>query len=870
LLEILSRDAGRALTLVSAPAGFGKTTLLGEWLRFASGDGRSVAWVSLDEWDNDPARFLTYLVGALTTIEEGIGEEVLASLRSPTLPPVEAMVGALVNDLAKLPREVSVVLDDYHAISSDDVHGIVSLLIERLPENAHLVVSGRTDPPLPLPKLRARDQMTELRASDLRFTPEESAVFLGDVMGLALPKEDVAVIDEVTEGWVAALQLAALSMREREDAPGFVEAFSGSNRHMLDFLAEEVLELQPEGVRQFLLRTSVLERMSAPLCDALTGRNDGQGMLERLERENLFVVALDDERRWYRYHHLFRDFLRGRLERESPELAGELHVGAADWYEDNGLISEAIGHAFSAPDHERAARLVERGIKDAWSRGEFPTVLRWLEALPTGAKRRRPRLFPEHAMALVLTGRPDDVEPLLREAEQLAETTAKRDRRFLLGSASAIRSWRARLRGDAPEAVELDRRALSLLPDEDLAQRSFAAVGLGEALRTTGDLAAADEAFAEAIEIGLAADHAYGTLSAMVWRARGQMEQGRLREAEDYFGRALRFASERGAGLLPAAGLVHIGKGALLYERNELEEAERELKRGIKLAERTKEVSNLVWGYVALSRVERARGDEEGAVGTGLEAERVARASGADLQVAIASSWMARLRLARGDVSEAATFVRERAAKADEATYAARLVERLAAARLHLARGGHQEALRLLEGPQEAAEAGGRTGDLIELLALRALALSAGNEKGLALSALARALSMAEPEGYVRTFADEGAPMAELLSATLQARQRDPSGAANGVSARYLAKLLAVLAQDAAVPAAADGLSGPLSERELEVLALVAAGKTNREIAQELFVSMGTVKTHINNIFRKLGARNRAQAIVRARQLDLY
>src|SRR5215204_4942386 len=371
LREALVRYEGRRLTLVSAPAGFGKTTLLSEWLEDRSGDGGSVVWLSLEEADNDPARFLAYLVTALrSALGEGIGEGVLASLRLPEFPPVEAVVGALINELANVRHEeVTIVLDDYHVIHSGPVHEATSFLLEHLPENVHLVISSRADPPIPLAKLRARDQVTEIRAAELRFTIEEASAFLKGVMGLTLSAADVAALEEVTEGWIAALQLAALSMRDREDVSGFVETFSGSNRHVLDFLAEEVLERQPEGMREFLLKTSVLERMNAPLCDALTGRNDGQQMLERLERENLFVIALDDERRWYRYHHLFADFLRGRLMRERPESTGELHLRASGWYEDNGHLPEAVGHALSAPDHDLAARLIEEGVEGAVERG---------------------------------------------------------------------------------------------------------------------------------------------------------------------------------------------------------------------------------------------------------------------------------------------------------------------------------------------------------------------------------------------------------------------------------------------------------------------------------------------------------------------
>jgi LuxR family maltose regulon positive regulatory protein len=869
LTKKLDPEVGRRLTLVSAPAGFGKTTLLGTWAEERAARGHPVAWLSLDGGDNDPARLLTYLVASLRTLEEGIGEAVLAALRSPEPPRSEALMAAVVNEMAALDSRLDLVLDDYHLIDSEGIHRIVSLLLERLPDGAHLIVSGRVDPSLPLAKLRARGQMAELGAADLAFTEEEAGSFLKGVMGLDPSAEDVAKLEGRTEGWIAGLQLAALSMRGREDASGFVEIFSGSHRDVLDFLAEEVLESQPEAVREFLLATSVLERMNAPLCDTLTGRGDGQDMLESVERENLFVVALDDERRWYRYHHLFTDFLRDRLERESPELAGELHLRASGWYEDNGLISGAIGHALSASNHELAARLIEQGIPAALRRGEFPTVLCWLEALPIEAKRHRPRLVPRHAVALTLTGRPDDVEPLLGEAEKIAQTTAKQDRRFLLGYAAAVRSWRARLRGEAPGAIEHARRALSLLPDEDLDQRSFAASNLGFALRITGDLVAADKALAEALKIARTADHTYGTLSTMVWRARVQMELGRLRQARDSFERALRFVAERGVGLLPAAGIAHIGIGALLYERDELEEAERELENGITLAERAREVGNLVWGYVTLSQTKRARGDEKGALEMACEAERVARGSGADLQLAIAVAWMTRLRIARGDLGGAAPSGQERAADgAAGNASAARYAHLLTSARLLLAEGRHREALGLLEEPRVETEASGRTGDLIDVLTLQALALWEGSNRERAVHTLADAMVLAEPEGYVRTFVDEGPPMAEILSGMLEAQKRgslDPP-----IPAGYLRKLFVVLERDSArTVEPVGGRPEPLSGREHEILQLVAAGKSNRRIASELFVSVGTVKTHLNNLYRKLGVRSRTQAVARARELKL-
>src|SRR5215204_7622930 len=418
LIEALMRDPGRKLTLVSAPAGFGKTMLLNKWLKSCEEGESSVVWLSLDEGDNDPTRFLSYLVAALRrSVDEEFGEGVLAALRSPETPRLEALTGALINEMADLSGEIAIILDDYNLVDSESVHGIVSFLLEHLPENAYLVIASRVDPPLPLSRLRARGQITEIGAAELAFTQEEAVAFLRGVMDLDLSTEEVATLEEATEGWIAGLQFAALSMRDRKDVSGFIESFSGSHRGVLDFLAEEVLESQPQHVREFLLRTSIRDGLTGPLCDALTDRSDGQEMLERLERDNLFVVALDEERRWYRYHPLFAEFLRDRLRRESPECVGELHLNASEWNERNGEVSSAIEHALSAGDHERAARLMERGIGHTWYRGEVATLLGWLGRLREAAMRDRPLLMVWYAAALLLTGRPEGAEVLLDEAE---------------------------------------------------------------------------------------------------------------------------------------------------------------------------------------------------------------------------------------------------------------------------------------------------------------------------------------------------------------------------------------------------------------------------------------------------------------------
>jgi LuxR family transcriptional regulator, maltose regulon positive regulatory protein len=875
LTATLEREAGRKLTLISAPAGFGKTALLVEWLK---GGGQPVAWLSLDEGDNDPVRFLSYLVAALKTTGEGFGEGVLAALRSPELPRMEAVLGVLVNELADLSEEIAVVLDDYHAIDSESVNGAVSFLLERLPESTHLVISSRVDPPLPLARLRARGQMTELHAGDLRFTPEEAAAFLRDVMGLELSADDVSVLEGVTEGWIAALQLAALSMRERtkKDISGFIRSFSGSHRDVFDFLAEEVLERQTENVQAFLVKTSILDSLSGPLCDALTGRDDGQHTLERLERENLLVVPLDDERVWYRYHHLFADFLRGRLERERPErLVRTLHLRASEWYEESAFVAEAVRHALSAGDHERAARLIERGGGQSWYRGEVVTLLGWLRKLSREAMLQRPLLMVWYAAVLMLVGHLESVESLLDEADrELREASGKEprsgaeesDHRRLLATATAVRSQYSRRLGDTPRAIEDARRALALLPEDNLEPRPFAAICLAEGYRAAGDLEAASVAFAEAGALGRAAGHDYVALSAMASQAHLQLAQGLLHEADGVLRHALGFATERGAELLPAVGSVRIGMGEICYEWDDLDTAARHLAEGVELAGRTGDVEILMWGHIALSQLRLARGDAEGALAAAREAERVAQNSGADHAIVDAAVWKARLHMMRGDLT-AATSEQERAAGMGDVRRYSRELERIGLARLLIARNEPDEALRLLEQLHETTRTADRK---IEVLALQALALQATGAKERATSTLAEALVFAEAEGYVRTFVDEGPQMAELLSGVLEAHQRGQLPSPGRVPAHYLRKLLVALERDASgaqVPAA--GLPEPLSERELEVLQLIAAGKSNRRIASELFVSVGTVKTHINNAYRKLDAHSRTQALARARELKL-
>jgi LuxR family transcriptional regulator, maltose regulon positive regulatory protein len=620
--------------------------------------------------------------------------------------------------------------------------------------------------------------------------------------------------------------------------------------------------------------------MSAALCDALTGRDDGQQMLERLEHDNLFVIALDDERRWYRYHHLFADFLRSRLQLGQPERIRELHRRAAEWYELNGWTSEAIRHALAAQEHDRAADLVERVARKMWNRGEVMTLLGWLEELPEKTRRRRPQLLLQYSAALLWVGRLDDVEPLVQEIERAVGVSEQvRDenlrtsadeplRRVLLGGVAATRSWHAYLKGEPHGAITLARRALELLPEADLELRAFAAFRLAEAYRTADDLEAASAAFADTAELGRAAGHDYLVLKAMSRQAKLQMVQGRLRKADHVLRRVLRFADERGGDSLPATGEVKVVVGELLYEWDELQAATRRLKEGIRLSERMGQFDTLVDGYVAFSRAEMAQGNTERALESAREANSLAQRSGAGEEIVEAAAWNARLHLTRNDLTAAGLELERIAGVPAVSVSVVRETAHIVRTRLTVARGEHEEALRLLEELRQSAEAARRTGKLIEILTLQALALWERSKREQAVGTLTRALALAEPEGYIRTFVDEGAPVGDLLSATLKARQRGHPDEIR-IPASYLAKLLAVLAQESAAPDVGEQLSEPLSERELEVLGLVAAGKSNGEIASSLFVSLSTVKTHINNLYRKLGARSRTQAIARARELDL-
>jgi LuxR family maltose regulon positive regulatory protein len=881
LSDRLSRGAESALTLASAPAGFGKTTLLAEWLAVAAADGRAVAWLSLDQRDNDPALFWTYLVAALKTAAPGVGAGAFSLLQPPE-PPGEAGLVTLLNDLDAISNDVVLVLDDYHVIDAREVQDAMAFLVEHLPPQIHLVIGSRTDPALPLARLRGRGELVEIRAADLRFTPGEAAAYLNGVMGLVLTARDVAALEGRTEGWIAALQLAALSMQGREDTAAFIAGFAGDDRYIVDFLAEEVLQRQPEHVQQFLLQTSILDRLCGPLCDAVTGQDGGKAKLAALERGNLFLVPLDDRRRWYRYHQLFADVLHARLRDEQPDEVFDLHRRASGWHERNGEPSEAIRHALAAGDFGRAADLVELAIPAMRRSRQEAAVLGWLELLPDEVVRVRPVLSVGFAGALLAGGEFEGVEARLRDAEQwLDEATGIRqgsqapaaemvvvddaEFRRLPAEIELYRAAQALARGDGPGTVRHARRALELSPADEHLGRASAAALMGLASWAGGDLEAGYSGYTECMAGLRRAGHIADTFGCAIALADIRRTQGRLGDAMRTYEQALLRAPQQGGSVLRGTADMYVGMSEIHRERDDLRAATQQLLRSQQLGEHIGLPQNRYRWQVAMARIREAEGDLGGALDLLNEAERL-YVGDFFPNVRPVPALRARVRVAQGELGEALGWARERGLSvADDLSYL-REFEHITLARVLLAvytaeraECSIQEATRLLERLLRAAEEGQRTGSVIEILVLQALAHQALDDIPAALASLRRAVTLAEPEGYVRIFADEGPPMASLLRAF----------AKQGIARNYVRRLLAAVNKTEDGTPAGQGLIEPLSARELDVLRLLGTDLDGPDIARELIVSLNTVRTHTKNVYAKLGVNNRRAAVRRARELGL-
>ena len=867
----LDEGLTRGLILACAPAGYGKTVLLADWARRS---GHPVAWLSLDAGDNDPARFWRHAVAALDRARPGIGERVAPLLGPPAPSSFQGLVTALINELAA--EEALLVLDDYHVIGSPQVHESLAFLAEHRPAGLRVALASRSDPPLALPRLRARGQLTEIREAELRFTPAEAGELLQHAAS-ALPEASVAALAARTEGWAAGLQLAALSLRGHEDAAAFVAAFTGSHRYILDYLAEEVLERQDSQLRTFLRETSVLERLSGPLCDAVTGREGSQALLEAAERAGLFLIPLDEVRGWWRYHHLFADLLRARLQEKQPGRVPQLHRNAAAWYAEHGLADDAISHAAAAGETAWAARIIEQHFDMVYNiRGEAATIHRWLSVLPAEVVRSRPRLLLAQAIMAATSGHVEVVEPLLDAvecappgwADEPFEPTAGVAASFLINVAALtalLRGYLAQLHGDAEATAAFAAQALAeSKPEERLpgaaAQRFLA---MAEWLR--GRRTEAERALASGVTGWREAGHL--TTTAVCWYdlALVRRAQGRLDAAALTCEQALDSLVTSGRPL-PAAGPSRVGLAEIAYQRDELDLALRHATEGIALSRQFVHTTPLAGGLATLAMIRQATGDPAGALEAITEAGQASPGPVGLLNPVPALR--ARLLLAQGNLPGAARFPQENGLRPDDEPQYARESGHLVLARVLLAQDRPGQALALLDRLHAAAKAQDRTGSLIETGALRALALAATGDGAGAVTTLAEAILLACPQGYVRVFADEGPPMAALLG-RLIAAQRTGQAAA-GVPLGYLARLQRAFGPGRPGPDPAPaGIVDPLTSRELEVLEMLAAGRSNQAIASDLVVTLDTVKKHVGHVLAKLGAANRTEAVARARELSL-
>jgi LuxR family maltose regulon positive regulatory protein len=866
LLERLDAHPTGRLTLLCAPAGYGKTTVAAEWI----GRAPAVGWVSLDDGDNDPTRFWRYVGAALRrarpdlpvelSMPSGGGGHVAASTVATTV------ANALDTD-----DEVVLVLDDYHVIDAADVHASVVVFLEHVPPSVHVVISSRADPPLPLARLRANGHLTELRARDLRFTGDEAADLLAAAVDHDLPPQAIAVLADRTEGWAAGLHLAALSLQQRRDVAGFVDTFSGSNRFVLDYLAEEVLNTQPEQLRTFLLETSVAERLSGPLCDAMTGRADSQDLLETIEQANLFLVPLDDERRWWRYHHLFADLLQARLARERPDRPRVLHAAAADWFESNGDIHDAIRHALRGDDAPRAATLLTRHFDVLLHRNEDATVTRWLDNLPTDIVASRASLQLARGFLAVHRGDIDAIETAATAAEQTTATDGDVATGMLADTDAAVtvlRAGRAYLRGDAAATVELARDALETLRDGHWMLRSFAQWRLAIGAWLTGDLAEAEDAF-------VAWMHDWrirGDPNVAVWchfyRGQVQHARGQLNEARRTYEQALAVS---GAG--PTSGPALVGLAEVAYQRGDLATAEARLAEGLRHCRQLGHGPPQVAALALQARLCHAAGDTRGAMDALREADAVGVSHGAVSLLNPAATTRAWITLSSGDPAEVARLAAQHPRPA-EITYATE-PDCLIEARTLLTCDQAAAALTLLERLDGLAVAQQRMTSVIEIRVLRARAHDALGDRPRTLDTLRSALALAAPEGFVQVFVDEGPPIATLLAAMTTTTSAARELAEAGLPLSHVERVLGGF-DDAGLevggrPARTtiDALITPLTDRETEVLALLAAGRPNRAIASELFISLDTVKRHVTHIFDKLGTHNRTEAAATARALGL-
>jgi LuxR family transcriptional regulator, maltose regulon positive regulatory protein len=858
--RLTDRLSGQAqLTLIAAPAGFGKTSVLTEWLTTLGVDSR-VAWVSLDERDNDNDLFWRYVISALDRAAPGVGTAALKLLASPSAP-LDATVATLINDLDAASTRIVLVLDDYHVIENAAIQTGMELLLGSLPANIRLVLASRADPALPLARLRSRGELIELRAADLRFRPEESAEYLSEVMGIHLRDDDVETLGDRTEGWIAAIQLAALSMQGRDDAADFIAGFAGDDRYVVDYLVEEVLERQPNAVRRFLLETSILSVLTGDLCDAVTGESGGSDTLEALERANLFVVPLDDHRESYRYHHLFAEMLRARLLNELPERVGELHLRASKWFEQHGQTTEAIGHAIEGGSFDRAAEMIAAAMPVMQQNRQETTLVRWHEMLPAEIVRTHPALSIGFAGSLMSAGKTDGVDALLLDAEAAIGGTSDQIRAIRSGVA-LYRAAQALVRGDLETAYEQGSVAVVLSQDGGHIDRGSSNGILGLVQWSRGDLSAARAAWTISLNELLLAGHRSDVLGGSLAMADIQLAQGHLGDARDTYRRGLDLAATAEPQLRGAADM-HVGMCDLLRERGDLEGAHRHLAAAEALGEYAGLPQNRHRRRIAAALLLHSEGDPAAAISVFDEAEQVYTPDFFP-DVRPIPALRARAMLAAGDNASARDWADRSGLTVDDTLTYLREFEHITFARVLLSGPPDARRIRdanaLLARLLAAAEESGRAGRVLEILILRALALHHGDQREDALDALRDAVDRAEPEGYLRAFADEGEPMARLLAALAK---RDGWNA-------YLRTLHTAASGQQPHRSTSQGLIDPLSDRELDVLRLLGSELGGPEISRELVVSLNTLRTHTKNIYAKLGVTSRREAVRRAAELGIF
>lgn len=915
LMERIDRGLaqGHKMTIVSAPAGFGKTTLLSDWIHQRERQSKpgQVAWVSLDERDNEWIRFWTYVLEAFSGLSAlstyAVGRTALEMLASPQVPPVEAVLTELINDVVEVgmvqpvPRQepattaldrLILVLDDYHVITSQQVSQGLCFLIDNMPPSMHVVLATRADPALPISRLRGRQLLTEITAADLRFGPEEAVVFLNQAMELGLSAEEVAALEQRTEGWIVGLQMAAKALRPMVTGGGrnahtvsdYIAAFTGSHRYVLDYLTDEVLSREPEAVQRFLLETSILKRLSGPLCDAVTGGPGGQNMLERLDASNLFIVPLDGDRQWYRYHHLFADLLVKRLKRAHPELVNDLYRRASAWYEGADLIEEAIVYGLAGADYERSVKLVEaHAVRQMMSSRKETTIATWLDAFPTEILDVHPWLSVYMGWTRYWMGERDEVEPCLLRAEQALKQKKAlgaegqgpdpfpdAERKLIAGYTAAIRAHHALTNRDIPRVVQMANRAIDFLPEGDY-MRCEAAVALGGAYWSEGDIKGSQAAFSQARATALQSGYPPLAVPSACYVAMQQTKQAHLHEAHETYQEALMWATGANNRLLPVAGFPLIKIGDLLREWNDLEAAERDISHGIELCKQLGQADVLAEAYVMRVRLELAQGKLDQVPGSLQQVAGITHRVNIDPWIA---SWADDCRLdlwlRTGDERAVDRWLEQNGPRLDADLDYQRDLDHLQLARVLIARcdvqteGPDPRVWRLLDRLLDASLRAGWIQKEISIHILRSLAFRSAGNREQALEEVERALVLAEPGGYVRIFCDGGDPMADLLR---QAFQR-------GLAVSYVGHLFAAFegqsdVEQRVASTAVEPLLEPLTEREMEVLVLVAEGLSNREIGERLYITRGTVKAHTSNIYSKLGVQNRTQAVARARSLGL-